>query len=328
VTDELSGWAEERAPELLARAEAEAVAVIRDALVAAALAGPRRPTPAKGRRAAAAAEPPREGSALWAYCVVGADRPAPDPTLTGVAGGPVTRVEAGALAALVSRVPLSEFAAEPLRANLNDLDWLERVARAHEEVLDAALAGSTIVPLRLCTIYQTEDGVREMLERESRAMLEVLARLEDHQEWAVKLFVDRAELEREARSRSPDASALEAELEASTGGGAYILRRRLEREIRAEADRLAGELAEDVHARLVAATSAAITLRAQNRELSGREGEMLLNGAYLVEAARVDRLTALVSELDEHHRALGARVELTGPWPPYNFVTPDGAAIA
>ena len=51
---------------------------------------------------------------------------------------------------------------------------------------------------------------------------------------------------------------------------------------------------------------------------------MLLNGSYLVEADRVDDLRAVVAELERDHGALGARLELSGPWPPYNFV--PGAA--
>jgi hypothetical protein len=54
---------------------------------------------------------------------------------------------------------------------------------------------------------------------------------------------------------------------------------------------------------------------------------MLLNGAYLVEAERVDGLRALVADLEERHRELGVRIELTGPWPPYNFL-PGGRTAA
>jgi gas vesicle protein GvpL/GvpF len=52
---------------------------------------------------------------------------------------------------------------------------------------------------------------------------------------------------------------------------------------------------------------------------------MLLNAAYLVEADRIDELRDLVSDLELRHEHLGARIELTGPWPPYNFV-PGGRA--
>jgi hypothetical protein len=53
---------------------------------------------------------------------------------------------------------------------------------------------------------------------------------------------------------------------------------------------------------------------------------MVLNGAYLVEADDLNDLRAAVAELEQAHRPLGARIELTGPWPPYNFLPRGGAA--
>ena len=198
------------------------------------------------------------------------------------------------------------------------------MARAHEAVLERALAESTIVPLRLCTIYESEDSVREMLEREHDSLARAIDTLAGRQEWGVKLLADDERLAEEARSRSAEAVALEDELGARTGGGAYMLRRRLERHVRDAVDALGSELAEQVHAQLQDWASDAVVLAPQNPELSGHEGRMLMNGAYLVEAERVDGLRALVAELEERHRALGARIQLTGPWPPYNFL-PGGA---
>jgi hypothetical protein len=331
VADELADWARKRAPELLARAEAEAVAALRDALIDAALA--RRSgsvsTRAPQRRATADATPAGDapsGHALWAYCVLPAGDSLPANTGGVDADGPLERVEARDLAAIVSRVPLAEFGAEPLRENLNDLAWLERVARSHEAVLDAALGQSTIVPLRLCTIYESEQSVREMLEREHDSLAQALDALAGRQEWGVKLIADEDRLAEEARSRSAEAAALEDELGARTGGGAYMLRRRLERHVREAVDSLGAELAEQVHAELQDRTSHAVVLPPQNPELSGHEGRMLLNGAYLVDVERVDGLRELVAELEERHRALGARIELTGPWPPYNFLPGGGTA--
>jgi Gas vesicle synthesis protein GvpL/GvpF len=179
------------------------------------------------------------------------------------------------------------------------------------------------VPLRLCTVFEDEDSVRRMLDRERGTLAEALERLEGRQEWGVKLLVDREKLGEAARARSDDAAALEDELSSQSAGGAYMLGRRLERHVREVADGLAAELAEDVHARLQDWATDAVTHPPQNRDLSGHEGEMLLNGAYLVEDDRVDGLRKLVAELEELHRPLGARLELTGPWPPYNFV-PQG----
>jgi hypothetical protein len=330
MADELSSWARRRAPELLARAEAEAVAALREALLDAALAqrsggvSKRPPQPRVARETPPAGDADA-GEALWAYCVLRAGEPLPEDT-AGVADGQLERVEAGDLAALVSRVPLAEFGSAPLRENLNDLAWLERVARAHEAVLDGALGQSTIVPLRLCTIYESEQSVREMLDREHDSVAQALEALAGRQEWGVKLTVDEDRLAEEARSRSTEAAALEDDLGARTGGGAYMLRRRLERHVREAVDALGAELAEQVHAQLQDWASDAVVLAPQNPELSGHEGRMLLNGAYLVDAERVPGLRELVAELEERHRAIGARIELTGPWPPYNFVPGGGTA--
>jgi hypothetical protein len=335
VPDELDRWAAGRAPELLARAEAAAVEELKRALLDAALAHDAPPPPqrSKPRPAKPAAAPrpgpeppapaPPTGDGIWAYCVTRASDP---PPITGVHGSSVERLEDDGLAVLASRVPLSEFGEEPLRRNLNDLDWLERVARQHETVLEHALETGTIVPLRICTIFADEDGAARMLSEQRSAFDTALDFLDGRQEWGVKLTVDRAALEAAARERAPD--AFDQELEGRSAGGAYMLRRRQERQLREAADRLAGGLAEDVHARLQDWAADAVVNPPQNPELSGHEGDMLLNAAYLVEAAKVERLHELVEELRERHRELGARIELTGPWPPYNFVPRTESALA
>jgi Gas vesicle synthesis protein GvpL/GvpF len=318
VADELARWAAERAPRLLARADEEAVAALRGALIDAAL-GQRREVQPKRQ------PPPRKttpsGSGLWAYGVTRAGKEIPD-GVPGVDGGAPFRIEAAGLATVVSRVPLAEFGAEPLRENLNDIDWLERVARAHESVLERALETTTVVPLRLCTIYENDDGVRRMLEDERESLEEALALLDGHQEWGVKVLLDSERLTEEARARMGETGDAGAE----SGGGAYMLRRRFERQLRETADALATEVAGDVHTRIEDQAAAAVTLPAQNRELSRHEGEMILNAAYLVPADRVDAVRRLVGELEELHRPVGARLELSGPWPPYNFVPRGGAA--
>jgi hypothetical protein len=332
VADDLARWAAARAPGLLKGAEEQAMAVLRDALVTAAV-GERRAAapsatpsrPARAREPSAVAPASRPGEIMWAYCVLGADEPVPAGLVGVDAAGSVERVDAGGLAAVISRVPAEEFGAEPLRANLNDLAWLERVARAHEAVLERALAVATIVPLRMCTLYETEDGVRQMLESEHEAFAAALEHLAGRQEWGVKVLVDPEKLADEARVRSGDVMEYEEGPATSTDGGAYMLRRRQERHVREVADALAAGVSEDIHSRLRDWAIDAVTQPPQNRDLSGHEGEMLLNGAYLVDADRVDDLHRLASELQDRHRELGVRLDLTGPWPPYNFASGQGA---
>jgi hypothetical protein len=361
--DELARWAAERAPELIARAEAEAVAELKAALLrAAAEAGapapPSRPqpppkapasapartapagetpppAPAPARTAPAGETPPpapapartapagetpqsapvrapAAGDALWAYCVA-RDDAALAADGVGVDDGALEWVRGDGLAVLTSRVPLSEFGEEALHRNLNDLPWLERTARAHEAATARAFEHATVIPLRLCTIFAGEDGARRMLSDRRDELDAALAALEGREEWSVKLLVDREALA--AGLREPRADPAEPGT-----GAAYLLLRREERRLREAVGERAARLAEDVHARLQERAVDARVRPAQNRELSGHEGEMILNGAYLVERDHADGLRALVDELEALHRSLGARIELGGPFPPYSFV--------
>jgi hypothetical protein len=326
VSDELERWARRCAPDVIARAEAEAVAVLRDALVRAALGGRdpvAAPAPPRPERAVAAV--PLTGDVLWAYGVIDGGERLPD-GLTGVAGAAVDRVEAAGLAALVSAVPRAEFDAEPLRRNLKDLAWLEPVARAHERVLDQVLGATTVVPLRLCTLYDDEAGVTRMLEREARALGEALEALGGREEWGVKMLVDPARLADAAADASDEAAGYREEIAGATGGAAYLIGRRLERHVRERASALAADVADEAHAALRERALSAVRHPPQNRELSGHDGDMLLNGAYLIDRSRAGELREVAAELEARHRALGARVEVTGPWPPYNFASTAGIA--
>jgi hypothetical protein len=300
---------------------------------------PRRPLGAAPRREAATAEPgpppdprPAEASPLASHPLAEhARREATGQYVYGVAPAGVAlapdlvgveptarveRIEEGGLVALVSEVPLAEFDEASLRENLNDVAWLEEKARAHEQVLEAALDGSAVVPLRLCTVFKGENQVREMLTREHRVLLDALERLDGRAEWGVKAYADRGAVEREARSRF---GGTDDEVEVSEGT-AYMNRRRREARAREEVEEIADEWARAIHARLAAVASEALLNPLQRPELSGREGEMILNGVYLIADAEAPAFRAAVAALTEEFDRRGVEVDLTGPWPAYNFV--------
>jgi hypothetical protein len=225
-------------------------------------------------------------------------------------------LEGNELAAIVSSVPLEEFGEEQLRENLNEVAWLEEKARAHERVLEALLESTTVVPTRLCTIFSDEKQVREMMSREGPALIEALERLEGKAEWGVKVFAEAGALERAARERAEEG----ADQGPISPGAAYMDRRRRESRARENAEEIADGWAQAIHERLTRCAAEALLTPLQRRELSGHDGDMLLNGVYLIEDEQVDRFRELAAELDGEYRALGLVVEQTGPWPAYNFV--------
>ena len=139
-----------------------------------------------------------------------------------------------------------------------------------------------------------------------------LERVRDRVELGVKGFVDRSALEDLlARERTRTASA--------APGRAYLERRQLQQVVAAEATALLGDAAQSTHARLLEHALAGSASRPHSRELSRRSEEMFLNAAYLVSAAD-ESLRDEVETLSRSYAPFGLTFEVTGPWPPYNFV--------
>jgi Gas vesicle synthesis protein GvpL/GvpF len=263
----------------------------------------------------------------YVYCVV---RPGQRLAFEGVPGvDPAHAVEElvhGDLSAAVSRVRLEEFGSEALKRNLEDLAWLERTARAHDGVLARALAAEAVVPLRLCTIFADGERVREMLHQERAFLLDALRRLSGRDEWGVKLLADRQVIEdavREGAAVPAGVGSRAASGGAPDGAGrAFFARKKLEQVVRDEAWAIAEAAAEETHGELSRQAVAAVLLPPQDPRLSRRAGEMVLNGAYLVDRLGRTTFASALDELRGRDLAPGLAFELSGPFAPYNFVTP------
>jgi hypothetical protein len=131
------------------------------------------------------------------------------------------------------------------------------------------------------------------------------------QELGVKAFLDTAVLGERLR----DAHELGA---ADDSGRAYMQRKRIERELDDELRSFAATCADGSHETLAAASADARASATQAPEVAG--GDMILNGAYLVPFGGEQKLRDAVAALETRYGADGVTYELTGPWPPYNFV--------
>lgn len=253
-----------------------------------------------------------ESSVVWLYAVLPAmpvsreDRPG-----AGVAGAPVRQIAGPGLTALVSDVPLSEFGAHALRANMEDLDWLEATARAHHQVIETAAALGPVVPMRLATVYSDDGGVLAMLSSHAEVLRACMARISGRLEWGVKAFAEPAGRPAPAGAGSDGA----------VSGAAYLARRRSALNDAEDLRRASADEADSVHAHLSRLAVAAGLHPPQDPQLSGHRAPMVLNGMYLVDEADAGRFETAVHQVGREHPAI--RLELTGPWPPYSFAAVD-----
>jgi hypothetical protein len=276
-------------------------------------------TPESANSDPAASRParPADEPAWYVYGVIGGEAELNGP-LHGVDGADsVTVLREGALAAVSSQVPLEEFDEAQLREHLGDMAWVEATARAHEALLEAVRVQTTVIPMRMCTVYRTEGGIREMLAREAVPLQDALDHLDGKAEWGVKVFTSAA---RPHEVDTGDAGGSDSPSADDSRGAAYMERRRTDRERRQRALQMAQEAAEEIHERLSAVASDAQLISLQRPEVSGHSGDMILNGVYLVPddatEAFHEEVRALAADLEPD----GVELYPTGPWPAYNFV--------
>jgi len=229
--------------------------------------------------------------------------------LEGVGDAPVRVIGHRELHAVVSSVDLAEFGEAALRRNLENLAWVEKTARRHDEIVRRVAAiTSALAPFRLVTIYRSDDAARDRLEELYDDLVRALDRVDRRSEWSVKAFC--------RVQPAPSAPSAPA-----GSGVAYLERRRAEIRDRQDAATEQQLLADQLFWDLVPAAAATRRLSAQDQRLTGRRETMALNVAFLVDDERSTDFFELVNATRARYPSLD--VEVNGPWPPYSFAVLD-----
>jgi hypothetical protein len=263
-------------------------------------------------------------SALYLYCVGNGLALAPllnesTPAAIEDQGGRLELIEENGLTALVSRVPLKDYDEEALPAHLQDATWMALRAMRHERVVDYFAKRASVVPLRFGVIYLDRAGVARMLRERGEELREAIKRLEGREEWGVNVFCDRKALVDAIASISPLLRELNEEAARAQPGQAYLMRKKMDAlrkdEARAEVKRVVAHIEEVLQKQSEGATRLRLL-----KDEAGEHGELVGKLAFLVPRPRFQEFRSAAEHLAAEHAGAGFRLELTGPWPAYNFV--------
>lgn len=244
---------------------------------------------------------------LHAYGVVDAGRSVALPP-TGIGHTPVRLVEVGELGVLVGDLPASEYGEAVWAEHAQDPAWLEPIARSHHEVLQAVVEDFDVLPLRLPGIYPDEHELKDAFTASRGELLERLRFVSGHREWSAHVFL------------SADAAEDPEPAAAPASGRDYLLMRKQQAAQKGSSRQARQLLATDVYEGLDRAAHASVVNLVQDGALSGRSEPMLLNSAHLVARGEEEIFLAVATELDRFAGAEGGlRLEVSGPWPAYNF---------
>jgi hypothetical protein len=219
-------------------------------------------------------------------------------------------VEDGLFAA-VADAPLDRYGEAAINSGLSDLDWVSRAAVAHEAVVESFISETAVLPMKLFTIFTTDDRVVEHVRAEHRRIAAVVKRVANHQEWGVRVVLDRDRaVAGVPKKRTGPAGG--------RSGVAYLTRKKAQRDAVVELAAHARETVAALYDRL--ATRSRLAKRRLASELPVQGGPLLLDAAFLVPRARAASFQALAVREARALARHGYGLTFSGPWPPYSFV--------
>jgi hypothetical protein len=257
-------------------------------------------------------------SATYLYCLVqspGLPSVLAETAPRGLPGLSPLRVlpVGGGLWVVAADAPLPEYAAESIQERLQDLSWVSDRALPHEAVIEHFARGGTVIPMKLFTLFASDERALAHLRSTREHLDRVLERVAGRQEWGVRVQFD------EARAREVMAGEARRESGRHSAGTAFLVRKKMEQDAvrtllgraRLEVDRAFAGLAEQAD-------------DAVRRELAA-PAPTVLDGIFLVPVAGT---AAFEQEVDHWAARLadcGCEITLTGPWPPYHFLGEEKA---
>lgn len=284
----------------------------------------RREKRSAGQRIAhSGAEPETPGAALYLYCI--GEAGSLSALLEGSLPPPIEDegrlelLEKDDLAAVASPVPLKDYGEAALQAHLSDAAWMALRAMRHERIVDYFAKRASVVPLRFGVIYLDGAGVERMLAERSDELRAAIKRLKGREEWGVNIFCDRKALMEAIVTISPRLQELNAQAARVSPGQAYLVRKKMEAMRQEEARAEVRRRVEQIEQELGNESEGAARLRLLKDE-AGEHGELVGKLAFLVERERFEEFRLTAERVAGEALDAGFRLELTGPWPAYNFV--------
>jgi gas vesicle protein GvpL/GvpF len=211
----------------------------------------------------------------------------------------VEPIECEGLVCWISRVDKSAFA-DDLPSRLENLDWLAETSMRHQQVASAIAQHTDILPARLGTVFLSESSLEADVRRNKRVLQEDFVRVKDSEEWGVKVFAATAKAGSLPEPMKSGRDYLKAK--------ADMLRRPAASETDSEIKKFAEALS-----RIAVRTADGGPISAAQR---GLKWQMSL----LLKRADRKKLDSLLKKFAEDWAEV-RKIEVTGPWPPYSFVT-------
>jgi hypothetical protein len=205
--------------------------------------------------------------------------------------------------AVVADAPLDRFSADVLQQELQDVEAISRHALAHAAVIEFYFRRAAVIPLKLFTLFSSDETACAHVRRRLPALKRMFSALRGLEEWGVRIFAGEAEVESTATVDS---------------GRDYLqVKKRLQAQVVAPSR----ATIRAVNGAIRSLGRRAAKVRKEAFPPPGRGRPFVAGASFLVKVNRRSTWKAHAAKLGAALAADGHRLEMSGPWPPYHFVT-------
>ena len=220
------------------------------------------------------------------------------PAIAGVDGhAAIETIDCG-LTCWVSHVPRIEFA-DNLAKNIENLDWLAEMSTRHQAVVSEIAQGTDLLPARFGVVFASEVSLCADVRGRKRVLQTDLKRIKGNEEWGIKVFALAPKMAKTAVVKSgrdylqAKSALMKARQPAHSGD-----------ELRPFVDALE-ELAIDV---------------AEGGRISSGRRDLQYHVSLLLPRSQRLKLEKILGRFTSEWEGKW-KIECTGPWPPYSFVS-------
>lgn len=237
---------------------------------------------------------------LLLYCVSGAQSVQDSITIKGVQGSDIRFVRSGKLAAVVSEFDSSQGAMDVQSLMI------------YHDVIDNCFKFGALIPFRFRTVLKDDDEVRRHLEERGTEYEGKLEYLTGKTEMGVRLIVEKSPKE------SLNLEIVENDISSSENPGkSYLAKRKALYGVQESFD---AKCESCIEALKMTLKNLFVDLKIEpsTKPATGaQEKETLISVYCLIQKDSVDRFRMAIEELKP---SLDAKILMSGPWAPYNFV--------
>ncbi|MEI6456065.1 MAG: GvpL/GvpF family gas vesicle protein [bacterium] len=227
----------------------------------------------------------------------------------------------GTLYAIAKDVSSDEFSEENLIKNFGDLEWVEKHVREHISTISRIMAHHTVIPFKFGTIFNSEENLGKFISEYSDSLHENIIHVTGKEEWSVKIYSNREVLTKMINGFSMELLNMEQEMEKSTPGKAFILKRRRAELMDKEIERVIRNCGQTCFDGLARHSEETRINNLLPREVTEHPDDMILNAVFFIKKQHVEEFLKSVGEGREKYGSGGFSLEVTGPWPPFNFIS-------